>query len=142
MNYASWLTRVATNTIDGLVVVPFFVAAEFLDTPGAPRVVAMVVGVASLALFAYDRWYLAGRTGQSWGRKVLGVRLVDDRTGRPIGVGRAVLRDVAHLLDGALLCLGYLLPLVTAKRQTIGDKVSRTVVVKDLPVAEPAPSRA
>jgi uncharacterized RDD family membrane protein YckC len=141
MTYASWLIRVGTNTVDGLVAIPFLVAAELLDTPGTPRLIAMVLAVPSIVLFGYNRWFLAGRTGQSWGRQVFGVRLVDDRTGRPIGVGRAVLRDVAHLLDG-ILCLGYLLPLVSAKRQTIADKVCRTVVVRDLTVAEPARSHA
>ena len=142
MNYASWLIRVGTNTVDGLVAIPFFVAAELLDTPGTPRLIAMVLAVPSIVLFGYNRWYLAGRTSQSWGRQLFGVRLVDDRTGRPIGVGRAVLRDVAHLLDGVFFCLGYLLPLVSAKRQTIADKVCRTVVVRDLTVAEPARSHA
>jgi uncharacterized RDD family membrane protein YckC len=142
MNYAPWLTRVGTNTVDGLVVIPFFAATQVLDTPGTPRLIAMVLAVPAIVLFGYNRWYLAGRTGQSWGRKVFGVRLVDDRTGQPIGVGRAVLRDVAHLLDGFFFCLGYLLPLVSAKRQTIADKVSRTVVVKDFTVAEMARSRA
>jgi uncharacterized RDD family membrane protein YckC len=142
MNYAPWLTRVGTNTVDGLVVIPFFVAAQVADTPGTPRLIAMVLAVPAVVLFGYNRWYLAGRTSQSWGRKVFGVRLVDARTGQPIGVGRAVLRDVAHLLDGVFFCLGYLLPLVSAKRQTIADKVCRTVVVKDQPVAELARSRA
>jgi len=142
MNYAPWLIRVGTNTVDGLVALPFLVAAEFLDTPGTPRLIAVVLAVPTFVLLGYNRWYLAGRTGQSWGRQLFGVRLVDDRTGRPIGVGRAVLRDVAHLLDGVFFCLGYLLPLVSAKRQTIADKLCRTVVVRDLTVAEPARSRA
>ena len=142
MNYAPWLTRVGTSIVDGLVAVPFLVTAQFLDTPGTPRLIALVLAVPAIVLVGYDRWYRAGRTGQSWGRKVFGVRLVDGRTGRPVGVGRAFLRDVAHLLDGVFFCLGYLLPLVSAKRQTIADKVCRTVVVRDLTVAEPARSRA
>ena len=142
MNYTPWIVRVGTNTVDGLVAVPLLVAAEFIDTPGAPGVIAAVVGVLSMVLFGYNRWYLAGRTGQSWGRKVFGVRLVSAGTGKPIGAGRAALRDVAHVLDVVVFYLGYLLPLVTAKRQTIADKVSRTVVVRDLLVPQPAQSRA
>jgi len=142
MNYTPWLIRVGTNTVDGLVAVPLFVAAEFIGTPGAPRLIAVTAGILSMVLFGYNRWYLAGRTGQSWGRKVFGVRLVGDGTGRTIGAGRAALRDVAHFLDAAVCCLGYLLPLVAAKRQTVADMVCRTVVVKDRLVAEPAESRA
>ncbi|SDT26589.1 RDD family protein [Actinoplanes derwentensis] len=140
MNYTPWAIRAGTNTVDGIVAVPLLVAGEFIDTPGAPRLIAVAAGVLSMVLFAYNRWYLAGRTGQSWGRKLFGVRLVGDRTGRPVGVGRAALRDVAHSLDVAVCYLGYLLPLVAAKRQTIADMVCRTVVVSDLP--ERAESRA
>jgi uncharacterized RDD family membrane protein YckC len=134
MTYAPWLIRVGTNTVDGLVAIPVFVAAAVIDTPGAASTAAVILAPLSIALFAYNRWYLAGRTGQSWGHRVFGVRLVGDRTGRPIGVGTAALRDVAHLIDGAAFCLGYLLPLVTAKRQTIADMICRTVVVKDAPL--------
>jgi uncharacterized RDD family membrane protein YckC len=142
MNYTPWIVRVGTNIVDGLAVVPLMVAAEFIDEPGAPRLIAVVAGVLSMVVFGYNRWYLAGRTGQSWGRKVFGVRLVDDGTGRPVGVGRAALRDLAHSLDVAVCYLGYLLPLVVAKRQTIADVVCRTVVVRDVLVPELAESRA
>jgi uncharacterized RDD family membrane protein YckC len=142
MKYTPWIVRVGANTVDGLVAVPLLVATEFIDTPGAPRVIAVIGGVLSMVLFGYNRWYLAGRTGQSWGRKVFGVRLVGDGTGRPVGVGRAALRDVAHVLDVAVCYLGYLLPLFVAKRQTIADMVCRTVVVKDAPAPVLAQSRA
>ncbi len=68
---------------------------------------------------------------------MVGVYLVDDRTGQPVGVGRAALRDVAHLLDSLVLYLGWLLPVVTAKRQTIADMVCRTVVVREALVEAP-----
>jgi uncharacterized RDD family membrane protein YckC len=142
MNYTPWIIRVGTNTMDGLAIVPLAVAAEFIDKPGVPRLIAVVAGVVSMVLFGYNRWYLAGRTGQSWGHKAFGVRLVGDGTGRPVGVGRAALRDVAHALDVAVCYLGYLLPLVVAKRQTIADMVCRTVVVRDVLAPELAESRA
>lgn len=142
MNYAPWLIRVGTNTVDGLAVVPLIVTTEVMDDAGGPGAIEVTLAAVSLAVFAYNRWYLAGRTGQSWGRRLFGVRLVSDRTGRPVGVGRAALRDVAHLLDVAFCYLGYLLPLVVTKRQTIADLVCRTVVVRDAPVVEPAHHRA
>ena len=142
MNYAPWLIRVGTNTVDGAVLIPLLVTAEIMEDPGGSGVAEVTLAALSLVVFAYNRWYLAGRTGQSWGRQLFGVRLVSDRTGLPVGVGRAALRDVAHLLDAAVCYLGYLLPLVVAKRQTIADLVCRTVVVRDAPVAEPAHHRA
>jgi uncharacterized RDD family membrane protein YckC len=140
MNYTSWLMRVGTNTVDGLVAVPLLLSTPFLDTPGAPRWIALGVGLLSMVLFGYNRWYLAGRTGQSWGRRLFGVRLVGDRTGRPIGARRAALRDVAHALDVAVFYIGYLMPLFTAKRRTIADMVCRTVVVRDRPAPAVSPA--
>jgi uncharacterized RDD family membrane protein YckC len=59
----------------------------------------------------------------------VGIRLVGERTGQPIGPRMAVVRDVAHLIDDLSLYIGYLIPLWDAERQTIGDKVVRSVVV-------------
>lgn len=138
MTYASWLTRVGTNTVDGLTIAPFLVAGMIIDGPDEMTVTGALLTLAAFVVFGYNRWYLAGRTGQGWGHRVFGVHLVGDRTGKPIGMGRAALRDLAHLADAATLYLGYLLPLVTGKRQTIGDMLSRTVVVTEATAPEPA----
>jgi len=74
----------------------------------------------------YNRCILAGRTGQSWGKRVVGIHLLGEQTGRPIGGGLAFGRELAHVLDG-FLYIGYLWPLWYAKRQTFADKVCGTV---------------
>lgn len=84
-----------------------------------------------LVLLVWVRWLPLGRTGQSLGKRATRTRLVDATTGEPIGVGRAILRDVAHLLDALPLYLGYFWPLWDAKRQTLADKIVGTVVVRD-----------
>ena len=48
--------------------------------------------------FVYNMVYLGRTTGQSWGRKVAGVRLVSEATGRPIGMGMAFVRQLAHII--------------------------------------------
>lgn len=121
MTYASWRTRVPGHLIDILVPAPFFVLAGVLgDETSWPYLSSALLGV---AVAGYNRWVRAGRTGQSWGRQVMRTRLVDETTGRPVGTLRAFARDVAHILDDTILYLGYLLPLWTAKRQTIADRV-------------------
>ncbi len=131
MQYAKWLTRVAGYVVDALVPAPFLIPAWYFesrqDDYGFTYLVLAVIG---FALHAYNRWFLAGRTGQSWGRRLVRIRLIGVRTGQPIGAGRAFLRDLAHVLDDVIFYLGYLFPLWTAKRQTIADMVSRTVVVR------------
>ena len=82
------------------------------------------------AFLLWNSGYRQGRTGQSLGKSVLGIRLVRDGTGEPVGFGRAVGRQVAHLLDGLPLGLGYLWPLWDEQRQTFADKVCSTLVVQ------------
>lgn len=134
--YASWLQRVGAYLIDALIVAPLGILAAVLgrgtdaDT-GLPTLNAMywIFLALSLALNGYNRWYLAGRTGQSWGRKALGIRLVGEQTGQPIGPLLAFARDLAHFVDGVICYIGYLFPLWDKKRQTLADKIVKTVVV-------------
>jgi uncharacterized RDD family membrane protein YckC len=92
-------------------------------------VALMLAGYAlMLGLTIWNRYIRAGRTGQSWGKKVLGIRLVRESDGQPIGAGMAFVRDLAHIVDG-FFYLGYLWPLWDAKRQTFADKICSTVVL-------------
>ncbi|WP_222106199.1 RDD family protein [Catellatospora sichuanensis] len=148
MTYASWIKRVGAALIDLAIAAAFVVLASVLDGPDVvvpsldPRTGQVVPGPPSgggvvywsvlllgLAVVGYNRWIQAGDTGLSWGRRLLGVRLVGDATGTPVGAGRAFLRDLAHLVDAVICYLGFLFPLWDAKRQTLADKLCRTVVV-------------
>lgn len=42
----------------------------------------------SIAISLWNRVFKMGRTGQSVGKKVIGLKLVDDKTGQPIGAGQ------------------------------------------------------
>jgi uncharacterized protein DUF2752/RDD family protein len=60
---------------------------------------------------------------------LLGLRLVGDKTGEPVGAGLAFARDICHLVDSVICYVGWLFPLWDAKRQTIADKIVSTVVL-------------
>lgn len=80
----------------------------------------------------YLLWQAAvrGQTGQSLGGRIVGIVLVDEDTGAPIGPARSVLRTVAHLLDALPGWAGFLRPVTHPRAQTWADTVSRTVVVR------------
>lgn len=88
--------------------------------------------VLALALQIWNRWIKGGR-GQSIGKKVLNVSLINESTGQPIGAGMAFVRDIAHALDSLACYIGWLWPLWDSKRQTFADKVVSTVVVQGAP---------
>ncbi|AGZ41717.1 RDD family protein [Actinoplanes friuliensis] len=137
VNYASWVQRVGGYLIDMLCVAPFSILAVTLgrdtdEATGLPTFNALyfVFVLLALVVSGYNRWFQAGKTGQSWGRKALGIRLVSEQTGQPIGAGMAFVRDLAHFIDSIICYIGWLFPLWDAKKQTIADKLIKTVVVR------------
>ena len=82
---------------------------------------------------------LQGLTGQTPGRRVVGIQVVrapaDGPVGGPPGVLRSVVRCWAHLLD-AILLIGYLRPLWHPEGRTFADGLLGTVVVHRRPRAD------
>ena len=72
-----------------------------------------------------------GKSGQTWGRKLMNIRVVDRYTMQPIGFGRAIGRTLfAWLFSGSICYLGYLWMLWDGEKQTWHDKMLNTAVVK------------
>lgn len=138
---ATWSVRVVAMLLDtGVLATLAWFAAPGVTTPGLwpglpPGPVSasqpegagwtsshtVVAGV--LLLLALQGW-----TGASVGKRAVGIVVVDTATGRPLGVVRTALRQLAHLLD-AFLLVGYMRPLWHADRRTFADSVVRSVVV-------------
>jgi len=124
-NYSSWLYRVGAYLID---IVPVWILI-FIGVAAHNAGIYFVFLLAGIAVTAYNRWYQAGKTGQSWGKKVLNMSLIGEQTGQPIGPGKAFLRDICHIVDSVICYIGFLFPLWDAKRQTLADKIMQTVVI-------------
>ncbi|GAA2156519.1 hypothetical protein GCM10009844_44860 [Nocardioides koreensis] len=134
--YAAWIKRVGAYLIDALLVaVAYFPAwiGLIVSSSGGNDALAttlVVIGaLLSLAVFVWNTCLRAGRTGYSIGKGVLGIKLVGERSGEPIGAGMAFVRYLLHIVDTLPLYLGYLWPLWDAKRQTFSDKIVHTVVL-------------
>ncbi|KUJ51392.1 putative RDD family membrane protein YckC [Streptomyces sp. 3212.3] len=124
--YANWGQRFLGTLVDGLVfLVPYLLVILGRDTP------ALAV-IGGLAIFAVAIWQLImeGRTGQTLGKKALGIRLVRESDGQPLGIGMAFVRRLAHFLDSLACYLGWLWPLWDAKKQTFADKVCSSIVIR------------
>jgi uncharacterized RDD family membrane protein YckC len=134
---ANWLQRVGAFLIDWLIVaIPVAIAIAILapsnnSASGGTALVSSLLYLVAAGVQIYNRWILQGRTGQSWGKQALGLKLLRMDNGQPIGGGMAFVRDLAHLLDGIPCYLGYLWPLWDNRRQTFADKVCNTVVIAD-----------
>ena len=109
-------------------------------------VLGVAVWIITLLLaVAFSIWnfgYRQGTTGFSLGKQAMKVRLVNENTGRPIGFGTAVLRQLGHAADTLYCYVGYLFPLWDAKKQTLADKIVKSVCVRvapEPPESTPAP---
>jgi uncharacterized RDD family membrane protein YckC len=136
---ANWPQRVGAYLIDYLIAaVPAFLAVLLFSgtNPGESSnagagAVAFLLYLVSLGVWIYNRAIQQGRTGQSWGKQVLNLRLVRMADGQPMGGGMAFVRDLAHILDALPCYIGYLFPIWDARRQTFSDKILSTVVLSE-----------
>lgn len=130
--------------------------STFADQPVGPRagfgvrlvaaiidmVVLLVLGF-PLALLGHDLAPLAdlvlwsiyfialegSPSGQTVGKRLVGIRVVDAMTAEPIGWGRALLRHIGRWFSGLAFGLGYLWMLWDPARQTWHDKMASSVVI-------------
>lgn len=93
----------------------------------------VVLGLGVLLAIGIQLWnrvFRMGRRGQSVGKSVIGLKLVDTRSGQPIGAGKAFLREVVHGLVNQVVYLSYLWMLWDADQQTVGDKAVGSTVIR------------
>ncbi len=92
-----------------------------------------LIQVAAVGWALYNG-YLAGTTGQSFGMKQSGLRLVGEQTGQPIGGNQGLVRNLLFVATGCCCpivgLVDNLFPLWDAKKQTLRDKIAKSVVVK------------
>jgi uncharacterized RDD family membrane protein YckC len=130
-----------TAAVVGLVYAPWYrrIASAFIDFYGLAILGSIFRSVGPDALFVVLEalavaWglfnaLLAGLSGQSFGKRAMGVRLIDRETQGLIGGRRAILRVVAHLADSIPMGVGYVAPLFDRERRCFADMIMKTVVV-------------
>ncbi|MGV1087212.1 MAG: RDD family protein [Mycobacterium sp.] len=87
----------------------------------------MVLAGAVLLAVLLNRSLFPAATGWSLGRSIFGIVVVR-RDGTPVGPWRLLVRDLAHLIDTAPLCLGWLWPLIDSRGRTFADLLCGTEV--------------
>jgi uncharacterized RDD family membrane protein YckC len=130
--YSSWGRRVGAYLLDSLVL---FVPLVILIVVFAAADIWAGVVVAYVAVlvlpFVYFTVMHGGASGQTYGKRWLGIRVVSDETGNSIGYGRAFGRYAITVVFSIFfipLLLDYLWPLWDTKNQALHDKVVGSVV--------------
>jgi uncharacterized RDD family membrane protein YckC len=133
--YAEWPQRVLAYLIDGAIVfgavIVVIIVATILGqiSNGLGALVAILGYLAAIALGIWNQIIVQGNTGQSIGKKQIGIKLISEQTGQPLGPLMTFVRQIAHFLDG-ICFIGYLWPLWDEKKQTFADKIMTSIVIK------------
>jgi uncharacterized RDD family membrane protein YckC len=72
-----------------------------------------------------------GSFGRTPGKHITGIRVIQEKTGAVPGLGPAFLRTLLRLVDGiGGYLVGFVVVLISRKRQRLGDMVAKTLVVR------------
>ena len=141
-NYASYGRRAGAFIIDSLLVwVPPFIiggigiAFLFSEMARPVGIVLMVIALFWIPVTVIWNYVIKqGRTGQTFGKARVGIKLVKEETCQPIGGGYSFLRwFLAQLLGsitaGIFTIIDLIFPAFDNKKQRVLDKMLGTVVV-------------
>jgi uncharacterized RDD family membrane protein YckC len=122
---ASFGQRLAAALIDGVILIVIdFVLRVILGT-------GVGGGLGLIVWLGYLTYFEGSPSGQTPGKRALGIRVYDFGGGSTtgIGYGRALIRTIARIISGLPCFLGYLWMLWDGEKQTWHDKLAATVVV-------------
>jgi uncharacterized RDD family membrane protein YckC len=122
---ASFGRRFVAALIDGILLGILYAVFLAIFDQTAAYGLYLVAGIVYYALLE------GGATGQTLGKKALGIRVVDYNGGGSIGYGRGVVRYIGRILSSIPCLLGYLWMLWDKEKQTWHDKLSTSVVVPE-----------
>jgi uncharacterized RDD family membrane protein YckC len=144
---AEWQDRIVSGLIDYVAPwILFGILSTVLAFSGDDDSIVFAFSPVSFGLtllpvaWALYNGYLAGQTGQSIGMRQSNLRLVGEATGQPIGGSQGLVRNLLFAAAWLANCLCYfggllvlidsLFPLWDPKKQTIRDKIAKSVVIK------------
>ncbi len=152
--YASWLQRAGAFLLDlainyGPLWLLIGIGTEIDDRSSGDtgEIVGAVLGWVALLLMISTLAFQVireGRTGQTLGKKVLGIRAIRDRDGLALGAGLTLGRRLLQLVvNFPVFGLGWWWAMGDDKRQTFADKITGVIVVRAdaMPVAQAAALR-
>jgi len=128
--YASWGSRVWASTLDGIFNFLLLIPAAIVVSLVRPELANVAGLLLSLVYFTLGH---GGTTGQTWGKKLAGIRVVHE-SGAPLGYVRALIRWAVAIGLTILLIIPNLIdvlwPLWDSKKQALRDKAVGSIVVR------------
>ena len=128
---ASWPARAGAFALDvvlGVAIIAVMALLGYAARADWTLWVYATVATLVAAAILVNRWLLPSITGWSLGRSLFSIRVQRVPAGAAAGMGRLILRDLAHLLDTGAVFLGWLWPLWDPRHRTFADLLLHTEV--------------
>ena len=122
---AGFWRRFASALLDGILLGVVQGVLIVVLNDDVASVLMLVVGI------GYYAGLEGGRTGQTLGKKAMGIRVIDANNGGPIGFGRGVIRYFGRIISAIPLGLGYWWMLWDPEKQCWHDKFASDYVVPE-----------
>jgi uncharacterized RDD family membrane protein YckC len=120
---SSFGRRLVAYLIDGiLLTVLELILLAILDD-------SLAYALTLVAGFLYFGYFEGSASGQTLGKRAVGIRVIDFNTGGPIGFPRGLLRYLGKILSTIAIFIGFLWMLWDREKQCWQDKIANTVVV-------------
>ncbi len=139
--FASFTDRLFADFIDGviafIIALPFWFLLDklifnigFFEAYDHTRGKLAITNLVLVVVFLYNTTFLVGKHGQSWGRKLTDIKVVD-KLGNPIGFRKSLFRNFLALgLSASFFYFGFLWMLWNKERQTWHDLIMKTYVIR------------
>ena len=129
-DYAGFWQRFLAELIDGIIVVfvggvPGLIIGLLADSIALGYATYLVVYV------LYFAW--GNGSGGTWGKQIIGIRVVSRKSGGDIGFGAGLVRVVVWWIGSIPFYLGWLWMLWDSQKQTWHDKAVGSIVIKARP---------
>lgn len=122
MVYSGFWRRFVASFLDGLIMlIPAWLLGMLL-----PYVGGIILGL------IYKPVFEASALKGTPGKAMMGMVVVSE-SGERLTLKQAYIRYFCSILSGLVLCIGYLMNLFTAKRQTLHDMIAECVVINQEP---------
>ncbi len=133
MNYAGFWIRAVPFLIDQIIVnVPELLLEQLMvEVLGMDSFSQQLVGGVLSIAFYY--WYFCRyqvRTGNTIGKRLFGIQVVDENTGHSITHRQAVIRSFGYLVSVVILGCGFLMAAFHSRKKTLHDNFAGTVCIR------------
>ncbi len=126
--YAGFWRRFVAYLLDGIIlnIISWVLYFILIFLPYQMAIVIYIAFFIGSILYFPIFWAWQGATP---GKMIMGIEIVKT-DGRPIGIGRAIVRYIGYFVSAIIIYIGYLMIAMNKKKQGLHDMIAGTIVIR------------